>query len=102
MGGHGAWHIATHFPDIAIAVSTAAGSLFYFSLVIIVASLFQELSLFSSFFLFLLSLLFYFSENYLFFSLFFFSCYHCCFTSVRILTHFPSDIAIADAITDAL
>jgi pimeloyl-ACP methyl ester carboxylesterase len=25
MGGHGAWHIATHFPDRALAVSTAAG-----------------------------------------------------------------------------
>ena len=55
------------------------------------------------FFIFpLLSLLLHFSKNYLFFPLFFFSCYHCCFTSVRILTHFPSDIAIADAITDAL
>ena len=25
MGGHGAWHIATHWPDLALAVSTAAG-----------------------------------------------------------------------------
>eukprot|EP00117_Sycon_ciliatum_P018872 scpid32260/ scgid17292/ len=25
MGGHGCWHLATHFPDLALGVSTAAG-----------------------------------------------------------------------------
>jgi predicted peptidase len=25
MGGHGGWHVATHFPDLALAVTTAAG-----------------------------------------------------------------------------
>lgn len=25
MGGHGAWHLATHFPDMALAVVSLAG-----------------------------------------------------------------------------
>lgn len=25
MGGHGAWHLATHYPDMALAVLSVAG-----------------------------------------------------------------------------
>jgi len=25
MGGHGAWHLATHYPDMALAVVSLAG-----------------------------------------------------------------------------